>query len=80
MKKLLLTLSILTSVALHAQAPEGINYQAVARDLTGAEMANTPIVVQVQIMNSSLSVVYQEDHSTSTNAFGLFNVVVGQGT
>ncbi len=42
-------------------------------------MANTAALVQVQIMNSSLTVVYQENHNVTTNAFGLFNLVVGQG-
>ncbi len=80
MRKFLLFLFILGSGHLFAQAPEGINYQAVARDLTGAEMPNTPVAVQVQILNSALTVIYQEDHSATTNAFGLFNIVVGQGS
>ncbi len=81
MKKFFLILIVLISIGrLSAQAPEGINYQAVARDLTGAEMPNTAVAVQVQILNSSLVVIYQEDHSTNTNAFGLFNLVIGQGS
>lgn len=79
-KHLLAFLVVLMCSTLNAQAPEGINYQAVARDLSGTELANTPILAQIQIMNAALSVVYQEDHNTNTNAFGLFNVVVGQGT
>ncbi|MFM2018391.1 MAG: hypothetical protein RL007_2047, partial [Bacteroidota bacterium] len=81
MKKLL-TLCVLIlalSASLFAQAPEGINYQAIARDLTGSELANTPVAVQVHIMNSSLTTIYQEDHNATTNAFGLFNIVIGQG-
>lgn len=42
-------------------------------------MPNTPVAVQVQILNSALAVVYQEDHTDTTNAFGLFNLVIGQG-
>ena len=80
MKKALLFLVLFCSGSLFAQAPEGINYQAVARDLTGAEMPNTVVAVQVQILNSALAVVYQEDHARTTNAFGLFNIVVGQGS
>lgn len=81
MKKLL-QFAFFLGIASHAiaQAPEGINYQAVARDGTGSEMVNTPIAVQIQILNSALAVVYQEDHTDTTNAFGLFNVVIGQGT
>ncbi len=78
MKKYYLFLILIAAqISLFAQAPEGINYQAVARDLIGAEMSNTAVSVQVQILNSAL--VYQEDHATTTNAFGLFNIVVGQG-
>lgn len=80
MKKVLFSaFAFLSAVYAFAQAPEGINYQAVARDVSGAEMPNTPCVVQVQILNSSLGVIYQEDHTTTTNAFGLFNLVIGQG-
>lgn len=70
---------VLMAAKVFAQAPEGINYQAVARDISGAEMPNTPVNVQVQILNSTLTVIYQEDHTDTTNAFGLFNLVVGQG-
>ncbi len=80
MKKVLFSaIALLSAVSLFSQAPEGINYQAVARDATGSEMPNTACAVQVQILNSSLAVIYQEDHSTTTNAFGLFNLVIGQG-
>jgi hypothetical protein len=82
MKKyaLLLLISASLTVQLYAQAPEGINYQAVARDLTGNEIVNTPASVQVQILDGSMAVVYQEDHSVTTNSFGLFNLMIGQGT
>lgn len=79
MRRLLLIAFIFLSADVFGQAPEGINYQAVARDISGAEMTNTPVDVQVQILNSTLTVIYQEDHSDTTNAFGLFNLVVGQG-
>lgn len=79
MKRLLIVVCLCCAAKLFAQAPEGINYQAVARDISGAEMPNTPVNVQVQILNSSLAVIYQEDHTDTTNAFGLFNLVVGQG-
>ncbi len=80
MNKILLSLLVLLLCSrLNAQAPEGINYQAVARDVAGTEMPNTPVDVQVQILNASLAVIYQEDHLDTTNAFGLFNLVIGQG-
>lgn len=80
MRKILLLAFTLFSAALFAQAPQGINYQAVARNVSGAEMPNTPVSVRIEILDAGLVAVYQEDHSTTTNAFGLFNVVIGQGT
>lgn len=82
MRKILLltlTLFFFQTVKVWAQAPEGINYQAVARDISGAEMPNTPVNVRLEILDAGLATIYQEDHSTTTNAFGLFNVVIGQG-
>lgn len=79
MKSLFAACLLLFAGNTFAQAPEGINYQAIARDLTGSELVNTPVAVQVHIMNSSLTTIYQEDHNTTTNAFGLFNIVIGQG-
>ena len=80
MKKILLLSFIVLAAKLFAQAPEGINYQAVARDISGAEMQNTPVNVRIEILDAGLVTVYQEDHSATTNAFGLFNIVIGQGT
>jgi hypothetical protein len=63
--------------------PQGINYQAVARNSSGEEITNTAIVVRFSFGGASVSSTtfdYQETHSVSTNAFGLFNVVMGQGT
>ena len=49
MKKYYLFLILIAAqISLFAQAPEGINYQAVARDLTGAEIPNTLLAVQQQ--------------------------------
>ena len=84
MKKVILLIAILLVdfgfVA--AQAPQGINYQAVARGTTGLELQLTPLVVRLGIysdLNATIQ-VYEESHALTTNAFGLFNVVIGQGT
>lgn len=84
MKKVILLIAILLIdfgfVA--AQAPQGINYQAVARGTTGLELQLTPLVVRLGIysdLNATIQ-VYEESHAVTTNAFGLFNVVIGQGT
>ncbi|MEZ4775813.1 MAG: tail fiber domain-containing protein [Bacteroidia bacterium] len=60
----------------------GINYQAVARDNTGAILASQPINVAFLIRSGGTAgtVVYQETFSTNTNAFGLINLEIGAGT
>ncbi len=83
MKKFLFLLSMFTSAFIFAQAPpQGINYQAVARDASGAELQNTPLTVRIGIYTDAAATVmaYEETHAVTTNAFGLFNAVIGQGT
>lgn len=65
-----------------AQAPEGINYQAVVRDLAGATIVNSPVGLKLSLLQSSATgtVVYEESFAPFSNDFGLVNVVFGQGT
>jgi hypothetical protein len=64
------------------EVPQGINYQAVARDFTGEELTNQNISVRLSIISGSPGgqVEWIENHSVTTNRFGLFNLVIGQGT
>ena len=65
-----------------AQAPERFSYQGVARDVGGTPLINANISLRLSLRSASPigNVVYQETHSTSTNALGLFTVQVGGGT
>ena len=56
MKKVYLLLSalILTTLSF-AQAPQGMNYQGVARDFTGAAISKTAISVQFTMRSGSTS-------------------------
>jgi hypothetical protein len=65
-----------------AQAPEKVNYQGVARDASGVELANQAIALRLRIRQggNNGSIVYQELHSVITNQFGLFNVEIGGGS
>ncbi|NBX38747.1 MAG: collagen-like protein [Flavobacteriia bacterium] len=65
-----------------AQAPEGINYQAVIRKTDGTLVTNALVAIRVQIKQTSATgtVVYAERQSVSTSSFGLVNFVIGQGT
>lgn len=69
----------------------GINYQAVAVDEQGKEIAgmdlrgniihNKAINVRFSILlgSSTGTILYQETHSTNTDPHGLFTLVIGQG-
>ena len=79
---LLFTFSFLLSPCT-GQIPLGFNYQAIARDAGGAVLPNTPLQVMLYIQSSSSggTLFWKELHSSvTTNAFGLFSLVVGTGT
>jgi hypothetical protein len=84
-KHFLLWISIFISVnmAFTQSVPQGINYQAVARDGNGNELANTSLSVKMAVMSKSGSTYttqWEETHSVSTNDYGLFTLLIGQGT
>ncbi|TAL60824.1 MAG: collagen-like protein, partial [Bacteroidetes bacterium] len=63
--------------------PTGINYQAVARDISGKELANRKIDVRFSVISDNPlgTVVYQELHSDiTTSKYGVFSLVIGAGT
>ncbi|MFN3852235.1 MAG: hypothetical protein ACK4NY_22560, partial [Spirosomataceae bacterium] len=84
MKKLYFIFLVLFyySGTIHAQTPQGISYQAIARNSSGNALVNQSISVRFNILNSTPngSSVYSETHSTTTNQLGLFNLIVGNGT
>ena len=79
---LLFTFIALFINGVFSQSPDLINYQAVARDLSGNPLVSTPVNVTYDIHQSSSSgpVVYSETHSLTTNQFGLFTAEIGGGT
>jgi formylglycine-generating enzyme required for sulfatase activity len=78
----LLFTAILMSLSLPAQVPQGINYQTVIRDGAGNILPDAEISLQMTIRTGAPDgvVVYQETHDATTNAFGLVNLVIGNGT
>jgi hypothetical protein len=84
MKKLISTLSLLLLVAFHiyAQTPEAINYQAVARDVNGSVLTSRLLGFQISVLQGSSTgtAVYVERHSINSNAFGLVNFRIGDGS
>jgi hypothetical protein len=78
---LLLAVSLIQTLS-YAQAPNGINYQAVIRNSTGTLMANTPTAIRVNIRQTTAAgtIVYSERQNVTTDQFGLVNFVIGSGT
>jgi hypothetical protein len=84
MKKFLPTLILLLCfvAVTWAQAPKGINYQGVARNNEGKPYASQNISVRISVLKNAANgeVEYAETHKPQTNQFGLFTLVIGQGT
>ncbi len=84
MKKLsiiLICLSLMIGSIL-AQTPGAFKYQAVVRDNAGQIIVSQNVGFRISIVEGSAagSSVYSEKHSTQTNAFGLVNLEIGNGT
>ena len=74
---------VFVSIFSDAQAPERINYQAVARNTqTGTELVNEDIFLSAQVRQGGPNgtIIYQESHANVvTDEFGLFSIQVGGG-
>ena len=65
-----------------ANVPQGISYQAVARNPQGQPLSNTALQVKFTLLANSLTgtTEYAELHSLTTNDLGLFTTAIGTGT
>ncbi|MCH7658409.1 MAG: tail fiber domain-containing protein [Bacteroidetes bacterium] len=65
--------------ALFSQAPQGFNYQAVARDGDNTILANTAIDIKIGLLQGSESgtLIWEEIHLVTTNDMGLFTLKIG---
>src|SRR6266498_905858 len=87
MKKLFLfwLLGFFLSATVYAQKiPQGMKYQAVARNLSGEILVNQKISLKISlggISSGSKSLVnyYSEAHDVITDQLGLFTLVIGEG-
>ncbi len=82
MKQLLTFLLLVISAIVFSQAPQSIPYQAVVRNTGGSILANAAVTITFKIHDNSATgtVVYEETHTTTTNAQGLVSLNVGGGT
>ena len=83
MKKILLTLtSVLFFAITFAQnVPQGINYQALARDASGTILTNHYMTLKASIYSDTVTntMQWQELHTITTNDVGIFSIVLGTG-
>lgn len=70
----------LTSYISSAQSPNKINYQAVARDVSGNPMATQTVTVIFRVHEGTAggAVKYRGTQNYTTNQFGLFSATIGQ--
>ena len=83
MKKIYMIISILllTMFSAVAQVPEKFSYQAVVRNANNQLVTNANVGVRVSVLQGSatVSAVYVETHSITTNANGLLTLEIGGG-
>ena len=65
-----------------AQVPQALNYQAVARNASGALIANHAVSLRLTVLQGSSTgtAIYAETQTVTTNQFGLFTLAIGTGT
>jgi len=88
MKKIALLLILLTAFVAKAQT-DGLSYQAVIIDpneqelpgvnATGNILPNADVTLRFTILNESGNVEYKETQDTRTDAYGMVNLIIGQG-
>ncbi|MEY4331217.1 MAG: hypothetical protein RL609_1965, partial [Bacteroidota bacterium] len=83
MKKIFFILfhALLLPFLTFSQAPSAIPYQAVVRNVDGSVMSNASLMITLMIhdVTATGTVVFEESHTTSSNAQGLININVGSG-
>jgi len=65
-----------------AQTSEGLHYQGVARNAQGAPLAGVTVAVRLSIKDalSNGDTLYSETKSVTTNAFGLYSILINDGS
>ncbi|MFK7755769.1 MAG: hypothetical protein AB8B53_02430 [Flavobacteriales bacterium] len=67
-----------SSQALSQGTPQGLYYQAVARGLEGEQLSEEDFSIRLNILEDS-DIIYTELHSPTTDSFGLFELIIGNG-
>ncbi|TPD71103.1 right-handed parallel beta-helix repeat-containing protein [Flavobacterium microcysteis] len=82
MRLLYLLLLCAVSQLAYAQPPQSISYQGIAYNNSGAIIANSTFTVLVSIIPGSATgpAYFEETHSVSTNAQGIYSISIGSGS
>ncbi|UMB60824.1 hypothetical protein MHL31_01095 [Lutibacter sp. A80] len=90
MKRLLLLVLLIGTIFQGVSQTKGISYQAVIlnpqpQELPGQNaenniLANSTVSIQFTILNASGTEEYQEQHSTTTDKYGMLNLLIGTGS
>ncbi len=82
MKTIYTCIFLVIAVAVHAQTPQGMTYQAVVRNALNALVQEGNVGVRISILQGTASgtVVYQENHLSATNINGLLTLEIGMGS
>jgi hypothetical protein len=84
MKKILVSIVAAATLSFSSfgQAPEGFKYQAVVRDAGNIILNNQAVGLRMTIQQGSIggTTVYAETFAPTTNAYGLVNLEIGNGT
>ena len=76
---ILIVLGSITNM-ISQDAPQGFNYQGVARDADNEPFLNQQISLRITITaENNSNIVYSERHVILTSDLGIFNVVIGKG-
>ncbi len=72
----------MASLASSAQVPQKFNYQAVVRDAQQGLVTGRDVGFRMSILEGSASgqPVYVETHAVTTNAYGIADLVIGEGS
>jgi len=81
-KRNLLIVLMLVCMNVYSQSPQSFKYQAVVRDTAGNILDDQNVGLKIDVLQGSSSgtSVYSEEHSATTNQFGLINLEVGGGS
>ena len=84
MKKLILFLTFSFTILNFVKSqipPNAFNYSAVARNAAGQPISEATIGIQITILKTSTTGAsqYSENHFVNTDAYGIFNLVIGAG-